>query len=90
MNGAPDLRPDLAAVVRCARAGDYADCASRFNVCLIRLQSLFASRPLASAQTTELGRTLQTLLEAQTRKDWVAFADTVEYELEPLLARFGY
>ena len=47
------------------------------------------SQGLGTDFFTELGRALESLVEASTSQDWILVADLLEYEMPPLLVRWN-
>ena len=71
-------------IVVASRTGDYAGTARLLNRFLQQLQ-LQLSRGFVSAEgLSKITYSLETLLAMQQMKDWVAFADILEYEFVPL------
>jgi hypothetical protein len=78
----------LANASRHARLGDYGEAAHGINACVIEFQR-FMEHPQGPPPLIELGPkvtySLETLLMMIERKDWVAAADIIDYELIPLV-----
>ena len=74
----------LEAIVRFARTGEYGNAASALNQCLPEVQKkLVGLHDPDSAR--KIAYSLETMMIMQQQKDWVAFADVLEYEFIPLL-----
>jgi hypothetical protein len=69
-----------------ARTGDYGYAASQLNRTLQSVEKYLTSPAFSKELYKKISFSLETLLLMQERKDWVAFADILEYELIPLLS----
>ncbi len=81
------LSTNLSFIVRACRLGDYGEAASTLNKCIPCFESLQqealredGGKPLLD----KINKSLGTILLMMERKDWVALADIVEFELLPL------
>jgi hypothetical protein len=72
-----------------ARTGDEAGTARLLNRFLQILQKSVLPGIKNSEGLSKITFSLETLLGMQQMKDWVAFADILEYELHPLLEKYG-
>ena len=68
-------------IAACARTGDYGTLSSQLNICVQNLSGLLAGDGFTQPVTAKIVYSLETLLLMQEQKDWVAFADVIEYEL---------
>ncbi|MDD5673783.1 MAG: hypothetical protein PHC61_06460 [Chitinivibrionales bacterium] len=82
-----DLIALLSSVARSARLGDFRDAASSANCALGALESLPAK--LTYEPRTKFLYALETLMLMQQQQDWVGYADVVEYELIPIVKKYG-
>ena len=81
----------LLSIVVAARTGDYGGASSLLNTALPLVQETLTSTVLPQAVQNKIAFILGDLLAAQSRKDWVGFADTLEYSLIGLwIESFGY
>lgn len=72
-------------IIRFARTGDYGNTASYLNQFLGRLQTFLLNPQLSESSLHKITYSLETLMAMQETKNWVAFADVLEYELIALL-----
>jgi len=72
-------------IIRFARIGDYGNTAACLNQFLVQLQNLFTKRNISRDNLSKITYSLETLMAMQEMKNWVAFADILEYELLALL-----
>lgn len=72
-------------IIRFARIGDYGNTASCLNQFLVQLQNFFTKRNISRDNLSKITYSLETLMAMQEMKNWVAFADILEYELLALL-----
>ena len=75
----------LGDVVCSARTGDYSDAASKLNASLQKLSPILTSGKIPVEYLKKLTYSMETIFLMQTRKDWVAVADVIEYEFIALL-----
>ena len=68
-------------IAACARTGDLGTLSSQLNICVQKLSDLLAGGWFSKTETAKVVYSLETLLMMQEQKDWVAFADIIEYEL---------
>lgn len=73
-------------IITAARTGDYAGAARNLNRFLRLLQGVLSKGTIGAADMAKITYSLQTLLAMQQMRNWVAFADVLEYEFMPLLA----
>ncbi|MBN1307088.1 MAG: hypothetical protein JXA18_04170 [Chitinispirillaceae bacterium] len=78
-----------APIVAAARTGDYAGAARLLNRLLQTLQRELSKGRVAASDLSKITYSLETLLAMQEMKNWVAFADILEYEFLPLWQRLG-
>ena len=71
-------------IIKAARTGDYAQTASHLNRLLQKLQQELAKGYIAADGLSKITYSLETLLSMQQMKNWIAFADILEYEFLPL------
>jgi len=74
-------------IIQTARTGDYAECSSALNRFLNYLQKELSRGYLPVKEISSVTYSLQTLAEMQQMKNWVAFADILEFEFMPLWQR---
>lgn len=79
-----NLEEMIQTIAATARTGDQAGTARLFNRFLQTLQEEIAGGILSNEGLAKISFSLETLLGMQHMKDWVAFADILEYELLPL------
>lgn len=72
-------------IIRFARTGDYGNTASYLNQFLYQLQGFFTQNKIDKESLSKITYSLETLMAMQEMKNWVAFADVLEYELLALL-----
>ncbi|MBN1577407.1 MAG: hypothetical protein JW913_12690 [Chitinispirillaceae bacterium] len=77
------------AIVAAARTGDYAGAARLLNRLLQKLQTELSKGHIAAGDLSKITYSLETLLAMQKMKNWVAFADILEYEFLPLWQKVG-
>ena len=82
-----DIFEDLKEIARLARTGDYGNAASASNRALARIQSILTQVKPDQKALAPLLYSLETMLMMQQQKDWVAFADVIEYEFLSLLQK---
>ncbi|MBN1757068.1 MAG: hypothetical protein JW863_02050 [Chitinispirillaceae bacterium] len=79
-----DITGFIPVIVNAARTGDYAQTASHLNRFLQKLQQELSKGYIAADGLSKLTYSLETLLSMQRMKNWIAFADILEYEFLPL------
>lgn len=76
-----DLHEQIKKIAKEARCGDYGQAASDINIFLQLLQSELSKGYIRSDDLSKVTCTLETLMEMQKKRDWIALADILEYEL---------
>jgi hypothetical protein len=71
----------------CGRTGDYGQAASLSNEALGTLQLMCTNCKFPAAILEKILYSLETALLMQQNKNWVAWADVLEYELTQLLKK---
>jgi hypothetical protein len=85
---AETLSKRLPEIVRACRLGDYGDAASALNKCIPYLEGLQTEPALKAKKKPLLDKinySLETVVLMMGRKDWVAVADIIEFEVLPIL-----
>jgi hypothetical protein len=85
---AETLSKRLPEIVRASRLGDYGDAASALNKCIPYFESLQTEPALKTKKKPLLDKinySLETVVLMMGRKDWVAVADIIEFEVLPML-----
>jgi hypothetical protein len=86
-SGADTTEIYLAEIVTSCRLGDYGDASSLINRCIPSFEALQKDPAIASARKPLLDKinfSLETVVLMLGRKDWVAVADIIEFELLPM------
>lgn len=85
MNQYNEIVVKLQEIAKCARIGDYAKASSNINICLQDIQKfLILKKNIPSDFLEKIKYSMETMHLMMQQKDWVAFADIVEYEFIPL------
>jgi hypothetical protein len=77
----------LAEIVTACRLGDYGDASSLINKCIPAFEALQKDPAMARTRKPLLDKinfSLETVVLMLGRKDWVAVADIIEFELLPM------
>jgi hypothetical protein len=89
---AETLSKRLPEIVRASRLGDYGDASSALNKCIPYLEDLQMEPALRAKKKPLLDKinySLETVVLMMGRKDWVAVADIIEFEVLPMLGEIG-
>jgi len=82
------LADNLYVIARACRMGDYGNAASGLNKCIplfTQMQPALRTPGSKNALIDKLNYSLETAMMMLERKDWVALADVLEYEMAQLL-----
>lgn len=78
----------LLAIARACRMGDYGNAASGLNKCIplfTQMQQTLRTPCGKNNAVDKFNYSLETAMMMMERKDWVALADVLEYEMAQLL-----